>query len=262
MPVPETSPRNYLKEKMAGGKLTVGMIARLVRGNEIAAIAHTAGFDCLFIDLEHNSFSLESVSQICLTCNALQVTPLVRVTDRSHAEIARALECGAMGVIVPGVETPEHARSVVAAAKFPPLGERSIAPHLPHLFFRAAPATEVMPALNEATLVISMMESLAALDAVEEIAAVEGLDMILVGAHDLCNAMGLPGQHDHPKVRAAFERVAKACRETDTFFGVGGLGSRPELAKEMIALGARYATAGADITFLVQAATANAKSFE
>jgi 2-keto-3-deoxy-L-rhamnonate aldolase RhmA len=262
LPLPDKTPRNFLKEKMADGKLTVGMIARLVRGAEIAAIAHTAGFDCLFIDLEHNSFTLESVSQICLTCNALQITPLVRVLDRNPTNIGRALECGAMGVIVPGVETPSDAAAVVAAAKYPPLGERSIAPHLPHLFFRAAPAQEVMPALNEATLVVTMMESIAALEAIEEIATVDGVDMVLVGANDLCNAMGLPGQPDHPKVRAAFERVAAACTKAGVFFGVGGLGSRPELAKEMIALGARYVTAGADVTFLVNAATANAKSYQ
>ena len=261
MPEANRPPFNALKKKMGEGKLTVGMIARLVRGVEIAAIAHTAGFDCLFIDLEHNSFSLETVSQICMSSTMLGVTPLVRVPGLNGAEISRALECGAMGVIVPQVETRADAEAVVAAAKYPPLGNRSIVPSLPHLYFRPAPAKEVMPAMNEATLVVPMVESIAALEAVEDIAAVKGVDMLLVGANDLCNALGVPGELDHPELRAAFERVAAACKANSIYLGVGGMGSRPELAKEMISLGARYATAGADITFLVGAATANAKKF-
>ncbi|RKF40773.1 aldolase [Agrobacterium deltaense] len=253
---------NPLLAKMAAGELAVGMIVRLVRGVEIVAVAKTAGFDCLFLDQEHNSFSLETISQICIASNLAGITPLVRVVDANHASIARALECGAMGVIVPQVETAHDAAAVVKAAKFPPLGHRSIAPCLPLLDFRPTPAVEAMQTINDATMVVVMMESLAALEAVEEIAAVEGLNMILVGANDLCNALGLPGQIEHPTVRAAFEKVAKACSANGIYLGVGGLGSNPALAKDMISLGARYATAGADITFFTNAAIANARKFQ
>lgn len=253
---------NPLLNKMAAGELAVGMIVRLVRGVEIVAIAKTAGFDVLFLDMEHNSFSLETISQICIASNLAGITPLVRVVDTNHASIARALECGAMGVIVPQVESADDAAAVVQAAKFPPLGHRSIAPCLPLLDFRPTPAVSAMKAINDATMVVVMMESLKALEAVEEIAAVQGLNMILVGANDLCNALGLPGQIEHPKVKATFERVAKACTANGIYMGVGGLGSNPELAKDMISLGARYATAGADVTFFMNAAITNARKFQ
>ena len=252
---------NPLRDKMRSGALAVGMIVRLVRGVEIVAIAKTAKFDCLFIDLEHNGFSLETVTQICLAANMAGITPLVRVAAADEREIAHVFDCGAMGVIVPQVESAADAALAVGAAKFPPLGTRSVMPCLPHLLFRPAPAVEAMRTINDATMVIAMIESRTALDAVEEIAAVQGLDMLLVGANDLSNALGLPGKLDHPEVRSAFQRVAAACHANGIFFGVGGLGQRPELAKEMIALGARYATAGADITFLVNAATENARKF-
>ncbi|WP_246812781.1 HpcH/HpaI aldolase/citrate lyase family protein [Ensifer sp. ENS07] len=257
----ESSP-NPLVAKMAAGNLTVGMIVRLVRGVEIVAIAKTAGFDCLFLDLEHNSFSLETISQICIASNLAGITPLVRVVDIAHASITRALECGAMGVIAPQVESAKDAAAVVQAAKFPPLGHRSIAPCLPLLEFRPTPAIEAMRRINAATMVVIMVESLAALDAIDEIAAVEGVDMLLVGANDLCNALGLPGQIEHPTVRAAFARVADACKANGIYLGVGGLGANPELAKEMISLGARYATAGADVTFFTNAAMAHARKFQ
>lgn len=253
---------NPLLAKMASGELAVGMIVRLVRGVEIVAVAKTAGFDCLFLDQEHNSFSLETISQICIASNLAGITPLVRVADANHTAIARALECGAMGVIVPQVETAKDAVAAVQAAKFPPLGHRSIAPCLPLLSFRPTPAVEAMRDINSATMVVVMMESRAALEVVEEIAAVEGVDMLLVGANDLCNALGLPGQIDHPEVCAAFERVAAACRTNGVYLGVGGLGAKPELAKEMISLGARYATAGADITFFTNAAMEHARKFQ
>ena len=252
---------NPLRNKMDSGKLAVGMIVRLVRGVEIVAIARTAGFDCLFIDTEHNDSSLATVTQLCLAANMAGITPLVRVSGVNETEISHAFDCGAMGVIVPAIKTARDARNAVAAARFPPAGNRSIMPCLPHLEFRPAAAIEAMRAVNEATLVVAMIESIEAVDAVEEIAAVEGLDMLLVGGNDLANALKVPGELDHPDIRAAIERVATACEANGIYLGIGGFGQRPELAKEMIALGARYATAGADVTFLVNAAIANARKF-
>lgn len=253
---------NHLREKMRSGKLAVGMINRLVRGTEIVAIAKTAGFDCLFIDLEHNGFSLETATQICLAANLAGLTPLVRVGTAHETAIGQAFDCGAMGVIVPQIESADDARRAVDAAKFPPLGSRSVMPCLPQLNFHPGPLAPAMCAINDATLIVAMVESRASLAAIAEIAAVPGLDMLLVGANDLSNMLGLAGQLDHPEVRAAFQKVADACRAHDVFFGVGGLGQTPGLAKEMIAMGARYATAGADITFMVNAAIANARKFD
>ncbi|WP_245518371.1 MULTISPECIES: aldolase/citrate lyase family protein [unclassified Mesorhizobium] len=257
-----SGPANSLLAKMAAGERAVGMIVRLVRGVEIVAIAKTAGFDCLLLDQEHNSFSLETISQICIASNFAGVTPLVRVVDASHASITRALECGALGVILPHIESAKDATVAIQVAKYPPLGHRSIAPCLPHLNFRPTPAAEAMLSINNSTMVVVMIESLAALEAVEEIAAVEGVDMLLVGANDMCNALGLTGEFDHPKLRAAFERVAAACKANEVHFGVGGLGPRPDLIEEMTALGARYATAGADVTFFTNAAIAQARKFK
>jgi 2-keto-3-deoxy-L-rhamnonate aldolase RhmA len=252
---------NRMKQKMASGGLAVGMIIRLMRGVEIAAIAKSAGFDCLYIDLEHCSFSLETVSQICMTATAMGVTPLVRVPALDHAEIGRTLEAGAQGVIVPHLETRADAERLVQAAKFPPQGNRSLLGPNPHTLFRVGPAAETMQAMNAATLVVGMIESVTAVGNADEIAAVPGMDMLLIGTNDLCNSLGVPGALDHPGVRQAFETVAAACRRHGKHFGVGGLNARPDLAREMIALGASYVSAGSDTGFLMSAATATAKAF-
>ena len=250
-----------MKSKMDSGELAVGMIVRLFRGVEIAAIAKSAGFDCLYIDLEHCSFSLETVSQISLTAAAFGVTPLVRVPGINKAEISRTLETGAQGIIVPHLENRTQAEDTVDAAKFPPRGNRSLLGANPHTLFRAGPAVETMQKMNEATLVVGMIESVTAVENAQDMASVDGLDMLLVGTNDLCNSLGVPGELDHPRVREAYEHVAAACLAKGKHLGVGGLNSRPEIAKEMIRMGARYVSAGSDTGFLMSAATATAKAF-
>jgi 2-keto-3-deoxy-L-rhamnonate aldolase RhmA len=253
--------QNLMKRKMEAGELAVGMIVRLMRNVEIAAIARSAGFDSLYIDLEHCSFSLETVSQICMTATALGVTPLVRVPGLDPANISRTLEAGAQGIIIPHLDTRAQAAMVVEAAKFPPAGNRSLLGANPHTLFRVGPADETMQKINDLTLVVAMIESVTAVENAEDIASVPGMDMLLVGTNDLCNSLGLPGQLDHPKVRQAYEHVAAACGKYGKHLGVGGLNSRPDVAKEMIAMGARYVSAGSDTGFLMSAATAAAAAF-
>ena len=257
----EMPSKNLMKAKMSSGELAVGMIVRLMRGVEIAAIAKSAGFDCLYVDLEHCSFSLETVSQICVTATALGVTPLVRVPGKDKSWIGRTLETGAQGVIVPHMETRAEAEMVVEAALFPPLGERSLLAANAHTLFRGGPAAETMQKVSEATLVAGMIESVSAVENAGDIASVDGLDMLLVGTNDLCNSLGVPGQLDHPSVLQAYEHVAASCRTNKKHLGVGGLNSRPDIAKQMIALGARYVSAGSDTGFLMNAATAAAQAF-
>ena len=253
--------KNLMKAKMDSGGLAVGMVVRLMRGIEIAAIAKSAGFDCLYIDLEHCSFSLETVSQISMAATAYGVTPLVRVAGKDQASISRTLETGAQGVIVPHLETRAEAEMIVEAALFPPRGDRSLLATSAHTLFRGGPAAEVMQKMNEATLVVGMIESMAAVENCADIASVDGLDMLLVGTNDLCKSLGLPGELDHPSVREAYEHVAAVCRSKGKHLGVGGLNSRPDVAREMIAIGGRYVSAGSDTGFLMSAATAAAASF-
>src|SRR5271170_5935765 len=142
--------RNHVKEKLARGEVIASITVRLTRGIEIVRIAKTAGFDSLYVDMEHASFSLETTGQICMAALAAGVTPLVRVPG--VAEVSRVLDGGALGVIAPHVRSAADARDYVRAAKFPPLGDRSAAGALPHLHYRSFPAAEADAALNAATM--------------------------------------------------------------------------------------------------------------
>ncbi|OGA47981.1 MAG: aldolase [Betaproteobacteria bacterium RIFCSPLOWO2_12_FULL_62_13] len=251
--------RNRVKEKLAREEVVASMTVRLVRSIEIARMAASAGFDTLYVDVEHNGFSWDTTGQICMAALAAGITPFVRVPTTAPEHVAAALNGGALGVIAPHVRSAADARRVVAAAKFPPLGERSAGGPVPHLQFRSFPASQADPALNDATMVIVMMETLDALEHVEEIAAVEGMDMMMIGTNDLTAEMGIPGQYDDPRVRAAYARTTAACRKHGKHVGVGGLASRPDLTAEFVKLGARYVSTGTDLGFLMSTCLQKAK---
>jgi 4-hydroxy-2-oxoheptanedioate aldolase len=254
--------RNHLKEKLSKGETAYSMTVRLVRTVDIAAIAYTAGFDSVYIDLEHSSFSLEAAGQICMACHTLGVTPLVRVPGLDAALIARVMDAGAMGVILPGVQSADEARVAVRAVKHAPLGERSLSGAAPQLLYRTLPPEQTIDELDQASMVVPMIESRAGLDAADAIAAVDGVDMLLVGANDLSVELGVAGQMDHPQVHEAYLRVIDACRAHGKATGVGGLGGRPDLVRRYLELGASYVSTGNDISLLSAAAAQKRQQFD
>ena len=245
--------RNSVKERLARGEVASSMTVRLTRSAEIAQLAKTAGFDSLYVDLEHSSLSLETTSQICCAALACGIAPLVRVPQLELVQ--RVLDGGALGIIVPDVRTPEHGRDAVRAAKYPPLGERGFATALPHFQYRSLPAKQQYAALNDATMVIVQFESAECIERADEILAVEGVDMALFGTNDLTAEMGIPGDYENPRVRDAYARAIGAARKQGKHVGVGGLGSRPKLIAEFVKMGARYVSTGTDLGFLLGAAS-------
>jgi 2-keto-3-deoxy-L-rhamnonate aldolase RhmA len=113
--------------------------------------------------------------------------------------------------------------------------------------------------MNDATSLVLMMETAAALENVEEIIAVEGVDMLMIGSNDLCGELGIAGQYDHPKLKAAFERTIAAARKVGKHVGVGGLAARDDLMTQFVQMGARYVSTGTDMSFLMSACVAKAK---
>jgi 2-keto-3-deoxy-L-rhamnonate aldolase RhmA len=249
--------RNSVKERLARGEVASSMTVRLTRGVEIAQLAKTAGFDSLYIDLEHSSLSLETTSQICVAALQAGVAPFARVPQIEL--IQRVLDGGALGIIMPDVRTAAQAQEVVRAVKYPPLGERGYGSALAHFQYRSPPASEHYKALNDATMVIVQFESAEAIDNAEAIFAVEGVDMALFGTNDLTADMGIPGDYENPRVHDAYARAIAAAKKHGKHVGVGGLATRPKLTADFVKMGARYVSTGTDLGFLLAAATTQAK---
>jgi len=249
--------RNAVKERLARGEVASSMTVRMARSIEIAGIAATAGFDSLYVDLEHSSLSLETTSQICIAALNVGLAPFVRVPQLDM--VGRILDGGALGIIVPDVRTMAQAHAAVRAAKYPPLGERGFASALPQFGFRSLPAKQFCPVLDAATMVIVQFESAEAVDNAEAIFAVDGVDMALFGTNDLTADMGIPGDYENPKVRDAYARAIAAAKKHGKHVGIGGLASKPKLTADFVKMGARYVSTGTDLGFLMSAATEQAK---
>jgi 4-hydroxy-2-oxoheptanedioate aldolase len=251
--------RNNVRDKLARDEVVASMTVRLSRSVEIARLAKTAGFDSIYVDAEHSSLTLETTGQICIAAMGIGIAPFVRVPSTRPEHVSRVLDAGALGVIAPHIRSADEARQVVAAAKYPPFGERSAGGALPHLHYRSFPAAEANAAMNEATMVIVQFETADAIEKADEIAAVEGVDIVLMGTNDLLADMGLTGQYEHERVRDAYARTLAACRKHGKHVGVGGLATRPKLAAEFVKMGARYVSTGTDLAFLLAESTARAK---
>ncbi|HEY0185218.1 MAG TPA: aldolase/citrate lyase family protein [Rhodopila sp.] len=251
--------RNHMKEKLARNEVVASMTVRFARSIEIAAIARTAGFDTLYVDLEHNTLSIDACCQICISAQQIGITPLVRVPANTPEYIGRVLDGGAMGVITPHVRSAAEARAMVELIKFPPLGHRSAGGALSHYQYRSFPMAETNAAMNDASSLVVMMETVAALENVEEIIATEGVDMLLIGSNDLCAEMGITGQFDHPRLKDAFARSIAAARKVGKHVGVGGLAARDDLMTQFVRMGARYVSTGTDLAFLAAACAQRAR---
>jgi 4-hydroxy-2-oxoheptanedioate aldolase len=251
--------RNHMKEKLARNEVVASMTVRLSRSIEIAAIAKTAGFDTLYVDLEHNTLSIDTCCQICISAQQIGITPLVRVPANTPEYICRVLDGGAMGVITPHVRSAAEARAMVELVKFAPLGHRSAGGALSQYQYRSFPMAETNAAMNDATALVVMMETVAALENVEEIIATQGVDMLLIGSNDLCAEMGITGQYDHPGLKEAFARSIAAASKVGKHVGIGGLASRDDLMTQFVQMGARYVSTGTDIAFLMGACAQRAR---
>lgn len=246
---------NPARERLARGELSLGVGLRQARTVDIAPIMKQAGFDWLFIDLEHNSMDLDMAVQISVAANAAGISPIVRVPNGQYAMATRVLDGGAFGIVMPHVDTPEEAREVASRLRYPPVGHRSIGGPMPQLGFVPMAPAEGTRLVNENLLVVVMLETPKAIANADAIAAVPGVDVLLIGTSDLTMEMGLPGQIMHPDVAKAYETAAAACKKHGKWLGMGGVYTDEGFAK-YVGFGARMILAGNDLPLLVQAATA------
>lgn len=243
-----------LKRRLADGDLILCATVRYSRTVEIVQVAKLAGYDALYCDLEHSTLSLDQVAQIAQAAAFAGVMPMARVPAHGHDWISRVLDGGCQGVIVPHVDTAEQARACVDACRYPPVGSRSLAGYGPLAGLKIT-VEESYKLINRNTMLVVMLETPEAIDNAEAIAAVDGVDMLLIGTNDLCAEMGIPGKIEDPKVRDAYATAAAACRKHGRALGIGGIKDGPML-EEIIRMGARFIMGRIDGALLQQAASA------
>ena len=251
--------KNHALDRLRAGELSLGVGLRQARTVDIAKAMKTAGFDWLFIDMEHNSMNVDMAVQISVAAQDAGITPIVRVPGFQHFHATRVLDGGAQGIVVPHVDDAETAAQMVSNVRYPPLGHRSVTGALPQLDFVSHSMGETAEAVNRETLLVLMLETPKAIANADAIAAVPGVDALLIGTSDLTMDMGIPGEFEHPDVIAAYEIMIAACRKHGKHPGMGGVYD-PAVMQRYISMGARLILAGSDFGFLMAGARAQASA--
>jgi 2-keto-3-deoxy-L-rhamnonate aldolase RhmA len=246
---------NPVKRKLAADELVLLMSLRQLRTPDAAMIVRECGFDGFYVDCEHGTYSRAEMAGLCTSGLMMGLMPAVRVASATEPEIAAALDGGAQAVIVPHVESAEDAQAAVRAVKYPPAGERSVAALSPATRYRTMPLAEIVRLQNDLTMVFAMLETAKGVENAGAIAAVPGIDVLMIGPADLSTALGIPGETQHPRVREAWYACVAAARQHGKHFVAGSGG--PDAA-DMVARGARILMGGNDTGYLMSAARAAA----
>jgi 2-keto-3-deoxy-L-rhamnonate aldolase RhmA len=211
----------YVKERLKAGQKVIGTLMRVIQNPAIAYFAKNAGLDFMLFDCEHSNYDISQLHDIFLMCNALGVEGFLRVPKGTSEYISRALDAGATGVMVPTVETVEYAREIVKWSKYLPIGQRGFTSNNAHTGYRPLKHVDIMESGNNRVLTIAQIETGLGVANADKIAAVEGIDVLLVGHNDLSVSLGIPGQITSDRIMNAIRTVIDACKKAGKIFGFG-----------------------------------------
>jgi 2-keto-3-deoxy-L-rhamnonate aldolase RhmA len=213
-------------------------------------ILSRAGFDFLLIDCEHAPISPETLRDLLIAGKGTATALLVRVAANDPVRVKLALDLGADGIMIPMVNSPDEARQAVAACKYPPEGIRSVGAWRASNYYQAEP--EYLQRANAEITVIVQAEHTRAVQALDEILKIPGIDGVFIGPSDLAASLGRLGDTTHPEVAAAIRRIAEACRAAGVSCGIDS--STPANAKALLDIGANMLTTGIDTAFMAEGA--------
>jgi 2-dehydro-3-deoxyglucarate aldolase/4-hydroxy-2-oxoheptanedioate aldolase len=242
---------NPVKRRLAEGGVSIGTFVFEFSTTGIGRIVAETGAEFVIFDMEHTGWSLETIKMLIASSRSTDLVPMVRVPATEYHFIARVLDVGAMGIMVPMVETEEQARRIVQSAKYPPIGRRGAAFGVAHDDYTGGDIVAKIQSANREQLLIAQIETAKGVEEVDAIASVEGIDVLWVGHFDLTNSLGIPGQFTHPRFLEAIGRVVEACRAHGKIPGF--MASDVENGKALLAQGYRILALGGDLWIYQQA---------
>ena len=252
---------NPVKQSLMENRSVLGS---WVMGSQDPSVAPTlarAGFDFFIIDMEHVPYGLETAARIIWSARQVGIVPLVRVPGPQYEWIARALDAGAMGIMVPRVEEVEVVKAVVGAAKYPPEGVRGVGLGGANTDYEPVPLSAgLLTSLNAQTLVIIQIESRTAVDRLDDLLGVGGVDVAFIGPADLSTSLGVPGQYDHPKVVEAINAIKAGAERHHV--AVGAHTFNLSMLLDFKAQGMRCLTFGSDRDFILMAGQQAVQAFK
>lgn len=244
---------NPVKHRLAEGGFASGMMVFEFFTAGIAQIAAAAGAEFVLYDMEHSGAGIDAIKLQMATCRGIGVVPMVRVPTTQYHFIARCLDAGAMGIMVPMVESVAQAKEIVSFTRYPPQGVRGAGFGMAHDDYAPGSPADKIAMAHRRTLVIAQIETARGVAAVDEIAAVDGVDVLWLGHFDLTNFMGIPGQFTHPDYLAAVDAIVAAARRHGKVAGF--MPTDENWARDYTAKGFRIQACGTDTLLLQQSMT-------
>ena len=242
---------NTVKQRLANGEVSLGTMIFEFNTTGIGRICAAAGAEFVVFDMEHTAWSIETIRGLIATTRAADTLPFVRVPATQYHLLSRPLDAGAMGLMVPMVETVEQAELIVRSAKYPPAGARGCAFGVSHDDFTGGDIFAKMASANDEIFLIAQIETATGLVNCEAIAAVDGIDCLWIGHFDLTASMGIAAQFDHPEFHAAVDRIVAACNANGKAAGI--MAGSVEVGKLWLARGFRAVAYNGDL-WIYQAA--------
>jgi 2-keto-3-deoxy-L-rhamnonate aldolase RhmA len=248
---------NPVKQALKAGRTVIGSEISRLRSPDIARVYARAGFDFVFIDMEHSAYSMESVADMITAARTGGIVPIVRVPQADYTLISRVLDQGAMGIMVPRVNTPEQVRDIISWMRYPPDGARGFAATMAQTDFEDTPIEALMDSNNHQTLCAIQIERKQALEELDEIMSFPGVDVACLGFTDLSIDLGIPGQIDHPRMVAITERAVHLAQRHNV--AAGAIGLQLETLELWAQKGMRFISYSNEVQLLQEGAAAAAR---
>jgi 4-hydroxy-2-oxoheptanedioate aldolase len=242
---------NNAKRSLNRGSVAFGTMVTSVRSPQIAEILAAAGFDFFVVDTEHNYFDMAQLADMMTVARASDIVPLIRVPDTLYHLMARPLDCGAMGLVCPRVETREQVETIIQCTKYQPEGQRGASLSSIHTACQKIGHLEYMQWANDETMVVIQIESRRAVENIDELVSVPGVDATWIGPFDLAQSMGLVGKWEAPELLESYDRVIAACNRHGVAPGIH-LKDTASLGR-WVSRGMRLATYSTDAGLLIEA---------
>jgi len=243
--------KNRVKRILKEGGVCFGTMLRILKVPHAVSLFSASGWDYLIMDMEHNDCDLESLSALSLVAKYEETTFLVRVPDKHYFQMAQVLDLGLEGLILPRVDTPDQVNHILQSTRYFPLGSRGASISNVATLFRSYPALDYLKWANQETMIVIQIESQEAVENVDQLLSIEGIDAVMIGPFDLSQSMGIPGQLKDPRMEEAFQKVIDGCNRHGVAPGVH-LTNFDDVEK-WLSRGMRFITFQYDISMLVEA---------
>lgn len=251
-----------LKMKLSNGEPVIGTMVTVIEESDIVNILKVCGFDYFIIDNEHGHIDYGKVANLFALAKALGIPGIVRIPEVKREVVLKYMEMGAAGILLPNTESVEEAKALVRYSKYYPLGNRGVSLSRPHTGYeKVINAEDYMQEANEETILMIQIESDCAVEIIDELLDVDGIDVAFIGPNDLTQSMGIIGQFNHPKFLSALEKVIEAARRKNKYSGIHFV-TEPEKVQEWIGKGMMFNAWSNDVAMIMDSARQGVKKLK